>query len=146
MDVIGQQLTGIPPSRRLAAGLTLAFANFMVILDLTIANVSIPHIAGSLGVTMEQGAWVITSYAVAEAICVPLTGWIAARFGSVRTFLLSMLGFGLFSLLCGLSVSLEMIVICRIGQGMFGAFLMPMSQTLLLRVYRTPPIAAALSG
>lgn len=137
MDETRQRPAGIPPSRRLAAGLTLAFANFMVILDLTIANVSIPHIAGSLGVTMEQGAWVITSYAVAEAICVPLTSWIAARFGSVRTFVLSMVGFGFFSLLCGLSVSLEMIVVCRIGQGMFGAFLMPMSQTLLLRVY--PP-------
>lgn len=137
MDETSQRPAGIPPSLRLAAGLTLAFANFMVILDLTIANVSIPHIAGSLGVTMEQGAWVITSYAVAEAICVPLTSWIASRFGSVRTFLLSMVGFGFFSLLCGLSVSLEMIVVCRIGQGMFGAFLMPMSQTLLLRVY--PP-------
>ncbi len=127
----------IPPSLRLIAGLTLAFANFIVILDLTIANVSIPHIAGSLGVTLEQGAWVITSYAVAEAICVPLTGWIASRFGSVRTFLFSMAGFGFFSMLCGLSVSIEMLVMCRIGQGVFGAFLMPMSQTLLLRVF--PP-------
>lgn len=129
--------TGIPPSLRLVAGLTLAFANFMVILDLTIANVSIPHIAGSLGITLEQGAWVITSYAIAEAICVPLTAWIAFRFGSVRTFLFSMIGFGFFSLLCGLSVSIQMLVICRIGQGIFGAFLMPMSQTLLLRVF--PP-------
>ncbi|AKM12013.1 DHA2 family efflux MFS transporter permease subunit [Croceicoccus naphthovorans] len=129
--------TGIPPSLRLVAGLTLAFANFMVILDLTIANVSIPHIAGSLGITLEQGAWVITSYAIAEAICVPLTAWIAFRFGSVRTFLFSMLGFGFFSMLCGLSVSIEMLVMCRIGQGIFGAFLMPMSQTLLLRVF--PP-------
>ncbi len=129
--------TGIPPSLRLVAGLTLAFANFMVILDLTIANVSIPHIAGSLGITLEQGAWVITSYAIAEAICVPLTAWIAFRFGSVRTFLFSMMGFGFFSLLCGLSVSIEMLVMCRIGQGIFGAFLMPMSQTLLLRVF--PP-------
>lgn len=137
MTAATQGWTGIRPSLRLVAGLTLAFANLMVILDLTIANVSIPHIAASLGVSMEQGAWVITSYAIAEAICVPLTGWIALRFGSVRTFLLSMAGFGVFSLLCGLSVSIEMLVICRIGQGVFGAFLMPMSQTLLLRVY--PP-------
>ena len=137
MTAAAQGLKGIPPSLRLIAGLTLAFANFMVILDLTIANVSIPHIAASLGVSLEQGAWVITSYAIAEAICVPLTGWIALRFGSVRTFLFSMAGFGVFSLLCGLSVSIEMLVICRIGQGVFGAFLMPMSQTLLLRVF--PP-------
>ena len=137
MNGAAQASAGFPPSLRLIAGLTLAFANFMVILDLTIANVSIPSIAGGLGVTLEQGAWVITSYAVAEAICVPLTGWIAGRFGSVQTFLLSMAGFGLFSMLCGLSVSIEMLVICRIGQGVFGAFLMPMSQTLLLRVF--PP-------
>lgn len=136
-DASAAASTGIPPSLRLIAGLTLAFANFMVILDLTIANVSIPHIAGSLGITLEQGAWVITSYAIAEAICVPLTAWIAFRFGSVRTFLFSMMGFGVFSLLCGLSVSIEMLVMCRIGQGVFGAFLMPMSQTLLLRVF--PP-------
>lgn len=137
MTAATQGLKGIPPSLRLIAGLSLAFANFMVVLDLTIANVSIPHIAGSLGVTLEQGAWVITSYAIAEAICVPLTAWIASRYGSVRTFLFSMMGFGAFSLLCGLSVSIEMLVICRIGQGVFGAFLMPMSQTLLLRVF--PP-------
>jgi len=137
MSGTAKTATGIPPSLRLIAGLTLAFANFMVILDLTVANVSIPHIAGSLGITLEQGAWVITSYAIAEAICVPLTAWIAFRFGSVRTFLFSMMGFGFFSLLCGLSVSIEMLVMCRIGQGIFGAFLMPMSQTLLLRVF--PP-------
>jgi MFS transporter, DHA2 family, multidrug resistance protein len=127
----------IPPSRMWLVGIILALANFMVILDLTIANVSVPHIAGSMGITLEQGAWIITSYAVAEAICVPLTGWISGRFGSVRTFVFSMIGFGVFSMLCGLSVSLEMLIACRIGQGIFGAFLMPMSQMLLLRVF--PP-------
>jgi len=127
----------MPPARRWLAGLALAFANFMVILDLTIANVSVPTIAGNLGITLEQGAWIITSYAVAEAICVPLTAWIASRFGSVRTFLFSMAGFGLFSMLCGVSQTLGMLVACRIGQGVFGAFLMPMSQTLLMRVF--PP-------
>ena len=80
MTAAAQGLKGIPPSLRLIAGLTLAFANFMVILDLTIANVSIPHIAASLGVSLEQGAWVITSYAIAEAICVPLTVWRASVF------------------------------------------------------------------
>ncbi|GGN59440.1 MULTISPECIES: DHA2 family efflux MFS transporter permease subunit [Novosphingobium] len=128
---------GIAPSRQLVAGLVLALANFMVILDLSIANVSIPHIAGNLGITLEQGAWVITSYAVAEAICVPLTGWVAGRFGSVRTFLFSMVGFGICSFLCGISVTMGMLVASRIGQGIFGAFLMPMSQTLLLSVF--PP-------
>ncbi|MFT3966297.1 MAG: DHA2 family efflux MFS transporter permease subunit [Sphingobium sp.] len=127
----------IPGSRRVLAGLVLALSNFMVVLDLTIANVSVPHIAGNLGISPDQGTWVITSYAVAEAICVPLTGWMAQRFGTVRTFIFSMAGFGLFSLLCGLSPTLGMLVACRIGQGLCGGPLMPMSQTLMLRVF--PP-------
>lgn len=129
--------TLIPPSRRLLAGIVLAISNFMVVLDLTIANVSVPHIAGDLGITIEQGTWIITSYAVAEAICVPLTGWLAQRFGAVRTFVFGMVGFGVFSLLCGLSMTLGMLVVCRIGQGICGAPLMPMSQTLMMRVF--PP-------
>ena len=67
-------------------GVVLALANFMAVLDTTIANVSVPHIAGSLAVSPSQGTWVITSYSVAEAITVPLTGWLAGRFGAVRVF------------------------------------------------------------
>ena len=74
-------ITGV---RLLFAGLVLAMTNFMVVLDTTIANVSVPHIAGSLGISTSQGIWIITSYSVAEAICVPLTGWLAQRFGAVR--------------------------------------------------------------
>ncbi|MDP9057103.1 MAG: DHA2 family efflux MFS transporter permease subunit [Pseudomonadota bacterium] len=122
---------------RIAAGIVLALSNFMVVLDLTIANVSVPHIAGNLGISLDQGTWIITSYAVSEAICVPLTGWLAQRFGAVRVFLMAMLGFGFFSMLCGMSVSLSMIVVCRIGQGLCGGPIMPMSQTLLVRVF--PP-------
>lgn len=119
------------------AAFVLALANFMVVLDMTIANVSVPHITGSLAVSSSQGTWVITSYAVAEAICVPLTGWLAGRFGSVRLFGVCLLGFTIFSILCGLSTSLEMLVFCRIGQGLFGGPIMPLSQTLLLRIF--PP-------
>ena len=116
-------------------GFALAFANFMVVLDITIANVSVPHISGSLAAAPSQGTWVITSYAVAEAICVPLSGWLAARFGAVRVFLMSVLGFGLFSLLCGLSQSLSMLIVFRVFQGLAGAPIMPMSQTLMLRIF-----------
>ncbi len=119
------------------AAFVLALANFMVVLDMTIANVSVPHITGGLAVSASQGTWVITSYAVAEAICVPLTGWLAGRFGAVRTFSVSLFGFTFFSILCGLSTSLEMLVICRIGQGLFGGPIMPLSQTLLMRIF--PP-------
>lgn len=119
------------------AGVVLAMTNFMVVLDTTIANVSVPHIAGSLGISGSQGTWIITSYAVAEAVCVPLTGWLAGRFGTVRTFTFGMIGFGVFSVLCGLSSSLGMLVACRIGQGLCGGPLMPLSQTLLMRIF--PP-------
>ncbi|WP_336961590.1 DHA2 family efflux MFS transporter permease subunit [Sphingobium aquiterrae] len=129
-----QPLTG---ARLLLAGLVLAASNFMVVLDTTIANVSVPHIAGGLGISASQGTWIITSYAVAEAICVPLTGWLAARFGTVRTFIMGMIGFGIFSTLCGMSTTLGMLVACRIGQGLCGGPLMPLTQTLLLRIF--PP-------
>lgn len=123
--------------RLILAAFVLALANFMVVLDMTIANVSVPHITGSLAVSSSQGTWVITSYAVAEAICVPLTGWLAGRFGAVRLFVISLTGFTVFSVLCGLSNSLAMLVICRIGQGLFGGPIMPLSQTLLMRIF--PP-------
>lgn len=120
---------------RWIAAFILALSNFIVVLDMTVANVSIPHIAGDLGVSLEQGAWVITSYAVAEAISVMLTGWLAQRFGSVRLYLVAMAGFGIFSTLCGMSVTLQMLVICRIGQGLCGGLLMPLAQTLLFAIF-----------
>src|ERR1700691_833440 len=79
--------------------LVLAMANFMSVLDLTIVNVAIPHIAGSLAISPSEGTWAITSYAVAEAVTVPLTGWLRARFGAVRVFAIAALGFGAMSLL-----------------------------------------------
>lgn len=115
----------------------LALANFMAVLDLTIVNVAVPHIAGSLAVSPNEGTWVITSYAVAEAITVPLTGWLSARFGAVRVFVTAAASFGLFSMLCGFAPSLTMLVVFRVLQGFSGGPLMPMSQTLLMRV--TPP-------
>src|SRR5271170_5875885 len=119
------------------AGGLLALANFMVVLDMTIANVSVPNIAGGLAVSPSQGTWVITSYSVAEAITVPLTGWLAQRFGAVRVFVFAMLGFGLCSALCGLAQSLPMLVVFRILQGLSGGPMMPLSQTLLRRIF--PP-------
>ncbi len=112
----------------------LAMVNFMAILDMTIVNVAVPHIAGSLAVAPNEGTWSITSYAVAEAIMVPLTGWLAQRFGAVRVLTISILGFGLFSALCGISTSLGMLVTARVLQGLCGGPLMPMSQTILMRV------------
>src|SRR2546423_14601169 len=93
--------TGLPWNTVLLAGLVLALSNFMVVLDLTIANVSVAHIAGGLGISPPEGTRGITSYAVPGAICVPLTGWPARRFGEGRGFVAGMIGFGIFSFLCG---------------------------------------------
>ena len=123
------------PWMLVAACFVLAFTNFMVVLDTTIANVSVSHIAGGLGISSSEGTWVITSYAVAEAICVPLTGWLTKRFGTVRVFAFGMAGFGAFSLLCGMAWSLGSLVAFRIGQGLCGGPLMPISQTLMMRIF-----------
>ena len=138
---------GAPPLTgqvRWFAAFILAFSNFIVVLDMTVANVSVPHIAGSIGVSMDQGTWVITSYAVAEALTVPLTGWLAQRFGTVRMYTVCMTGFGVFSLLCGMSTTLHMIVLCRIGQGLCGGLLMPLSQTLLFSIFPGPERSKAI--
>ncbi|MBS0335091.1 MAG: DHA2 family efflux MFS transporter permease subunit [Proteobacteria bacterium] len=120
-----------------AAGVLLALANFVAVLDLSIANVSVPNISGALGASTSQGVWIITSYAVAEAITVPLTGWLAGRFGAVRTFAGALIGFGLASALCGLAPSLGFLVAFRVVQGVTGGPLMALSQTLLLKIF--PP-------
>ncbi|BCL94589.1 DHA2 family efflux MFS transporter permease subunit [Ralstonia pseudosolanacearum] len=126
------------------AAIVLAAANFVAVLDMTIANVSVPNISGNLGVSTSQGTWVITSYAVAEAILVPLTGWLASHFGTVRVFAVAMGCFGLFSALCGLALSLGMLVAARICQGLAGGPLMPLSQTLLLRIFPKEKAEAAI--
>jgi DHA2 family multidrug resistance protein len=118
-------------------GVLLALANFLAVLDTAIANVSVPDIAGSLGASTSQGTWVITSYAVAEAITVPLTGWLAARFGAARVFVLAIVAFGVCSALCGLAPSLGSLTFFRVMQGFAGGPLMPLSQTLLFTIF--PP-------
>lgn len=118
-----------------AAAILIGLGNFLVVLDTTIANVSIPTIAGNLGVSSTQGTWVITSYAVAEAITVPLTGWLAKKFGAQRTFITCYLAFAAVSLLCGLSGSLGMLLGMRVLLGLFGGPIMPLSQMLLLRIF-----------
>ncbi len=132
-----EQIIPLDGYQLLIAGILLAISNFVVVLDMTIANVSVPHIAGGLAVSPTEGTYVITSYAVAEAISVPLTGWLAARFGTVRTFCTTMILFGVFSIFCGLANSIGLLVAGRIFQGLVGGPLMPLSQTLLMRVF--PP-------
>lgn len=123
--------------------LALSLATFMNVLDTTIANVSIPAIAGDLGVSSSQGTWVITSFAVANAIAVPLTGWLTQRFGQVRLFISSVLLFVLASLLCGLAPNLELLIAFRVLQGAVAGPMIPLSQALLLASY--PPAKSGMA-
>jgi len=127
-------LTGLPLA---IASIALAMGTFMQVLDSTIANVSLPTIAGSLGVASDQGTWVITSFAVANGISVPLTGWLMGRFGIVKTFVSAVALFTLASFLCGLAWNLESLVAFRIFQGAVSGPLIPGSQALLLMIF--PP-------
>ena len=99
-------MTSHPPltgAQRWLITVSLAMATFMMVLDSSIANVAIPTISGNLGTSVNQGTWVVTSFAVANAISVPITGWLARRYGEVRVFMVSALGFIVASALCGLS-------------------------------------------
>jgi MFS transporter, DHA2 family, multidrug resistance protein len=115
--------------------LALALATFMQVLDTTIANVSIPTIAGYLGVSSDQGTWIITSFAVANGISVPLTGWLMRRFGVVRTFVTSIALFTAASFLCGVSTSMTELIFFRIVQGAVSGPIIPGSQALLLTLF-----------
>jgi len=121
----------------------LAMATFMQVLDSTIANVAIPTISGNLGASNSQGTWVITSFGVANAISIPITGWLAKRIGEVRLFLWATALFALASWLCGISNSLGMLIFFRVVQGVVAGPLIPLSQSLLLNNY--PPAKRAMA-
>jgi DHA2 family multidrug resistance protein len=122
-------------STRVWGTLALSAATFMNVLDSSIANVSLPAISGDLGVSTTQGTWVITSFAVSNAIAVPLTGWLTQRFGQVRLFMTSVLLFIVSSWLCGLAPNMTMLIAFRALQGFVAGPMIPLSQTLLLSSY-----------
>src|SRR4051812_38590713 len=111
------------------------FATFMEVLDTTVVNVSLPHIAGSLSVTINEATWALTSYLVANAIVLPMTGWLATVFGRKRLLQISVIGFTSASVLCGAAPSLAMLIAFRLVQGMFGGVLQPLSQAVLLETF-----------
>jgi MFS transporter, DHA2 family, multidrug resistance protein len=119
---------------RAAITVCVILATLMQALDTTIANVALPYMQGSVSASQDQIAWVLTSYIVAAAIMTPPTGYLAGRFGLKRLFLFSVAGFTVASMLCGMAQSLVQIVLFRVLQGMFGAALVPLSQTVLLNI------------
>ena len=125
--------------------IALSLATFMNVLDTSIANVSIPAISGDMGVSPAQGTWVITSFAVANAISVPLTGWLTQRFGQVRLFTMSVLLFVVASWLCGLAPNIESLIAFRVLQGLVAGPMIPLSQTLLLASYPAAKAGTAMA-
>ena len=116
---------------------SVMFATFMEVLDTTVVNVSLPHIAGSLSVSIDEATWALTSYLVANAIILPMTGWLASVFGRKRLLMLSVVGFTAASFLCGLAPTLGSLILFRIIQGATGGALQPLSQAVLLEAF--PP-------
>lgn len=115
--------------------LAVGVSSFMEILDMTIVNVSVPAIAGSLGVSPNESTWAISSYMLAAAVVQPLAGWIGRRYGEVRTFVISNLLFIVFSALCGLATTMPMLITARLMQGLVSGPMMSVAQALLLRNY-----------
>src|ERR1700674_425604 len=116
---------------------SVMFATFMEVLDTTVVNVSLPHIAGSLSATIDEATWVLTSYLVANAIILPMTGWLASVFGRKRLLMASVAGFTISSFLCGLAPNLTTLIVFRCLQGATGGAMQPLSQAVLLEAF--PP-------
>ena len=117
--------------------LAVMAGTFMVVLDSTVVNVSLPHIAGSLSASIEESTWALTTYLAANAVILPMTGWLANFFGRKRLLLLSVVGFTLTSVLCGMAPSLGFLIVCRIIQGATGGVMQPLSQAIMLEAF--PP-------
>src|SRR6266571_7977502 len=117
--------------------IAVMISTFMEVLDTTVVNVSLPHIAGNLSATPDEATWALTSYLVANAIILPLTGWLASHFGRKRLLIMAVVGFTAASFLCGLAPTLGALIVFRIIQGACGGALQPISQAVLLEAF--PP-------
>jgi DHA2 family multidrug resistance protein len=135
-------LTGV---KFLLGALAVSLATFMNVLDSSIANVAIPTISGNLGVSVDEGTWVITLFAAANAISIPLTGWLSQRLGQVRLFVMAILLFSFASWLCGIAPSLPILLAARVLQGVAAGPLVPLSQALLLATFPKNKSSSALS-
>jgi DHA2 family multidrug resistance protein len=128
---------GVPQVNRWIVSLSVVFATFMEVLDTTVVNVSLPHIAGSMSATVEEGTWTLTSYLVANAIILPMTGWLAQQFGRKRLLLMAIIGFTSSSFMCGLAPNLSVLIFFRVLQGASGGTMQPLSQAIMLEAF--PP-------
>ena len=129
-------IAALPVRNTMLVVIGVMTASLLQILDTTIANVAIPHMQAALGATPDEISWVLTSYIVASAVAMPVTGWLADRIGSRRLFILSTAGFVLASMLCGMAQNITQMVLFRALQGAAGAFIMPLSQAAMLDINR----------
>ncbi|MGO9095762.1 MAG: DHA2 family efflux MFS transporter permease subunit [Bryobacteraceae bacterium] len=118
-------------------GSAVMLGTFMEVLDTTVVNVSLPHIAGSLSATVDEATWVLTSYLVANAVILPMTGWLANFFGRKRLFMAAVTGFTVASFFCALAPNLPTLILCRVIQGATGGAMQPLSQAVMLEAF--PP-------
>jgi len=130
-DLVFDQLHWKPSHNPWAVALTVTLATFMEVLDTSIANVALPHIAGSLGASQEEATWVLTSYLVSSAIVLPISGWLSNRFGRKRFYMTCVALFTACSLLCGFANTLPLLIVARILQGIGGGGLAPSEQAIL---------------
>jgi len=114
-----------------AIALTVTLATFMEVLDTSIANVALPHIAGNLSISQDEAAWVLTSYLVANAVILPISAWLSTKFGRKRFYMTCVVIFGISSLMCGLAPNLPVLVFFRVLQGLGGGGLAPTEQAIL---------------
>src|SRR5881394_1127036 len=131
------QNTSVPEVNPWVIVISVMLATFMEVLDTTVVNVSLPHIAGSLSVTPEEATWALTSYLVANAVILPITGWLASYFGRKRLLMAAVVGFTASSFMCGFAPNLAWLVLFRIAQGLTGGVLQPVSQAVMLEAF--PP-------
>lgn len=125
---------------------SVMLATFMVVLDSSVANVALPHIAGSLSASNDESTWILTSYLVANAIVLPATGWLARRIGRRRLFLISILLFTSASLLCGMASNMPMLILARVLQGAGGGGMLPLAQSILIESFPPQKLGAAMSA
>ena len=132
-------------SQLVLATFAVALATFMNVLDTSIANVAIPTISGNLGVSVDEGTWVITVFAASNAVAIPLTGWFTQRFGQIKLFVGAILGFVVASWLCGVAPSLPVLLFARVLQGVVAGPLIPLSQSILLSSWPKEKSSTALA-
>src|SRR5437667_12650680 len=132
---MSSQPTARPEINPWLIAIAVMSSTFMEVLDTTVVNVSLPHIAGNLSSTVDEATWVLTSYLVANAIILPMTGWLAGRFGRKRLLMMSVTGFTCASFLCGLAPNLGSLILFRVIQGATGGAMQPLSQAVLLEAF-----------